>query len=321
MVYSRILGTGSYLPTEELTNHDLEKIVETSHDWIVERTGIHSRHRAAPNQSTLDLAYEAALKAIESAHIAPETLDLIILTSGTPDYFMPAMSCQLQQRLGAHCPAFDMNAACSGFVYGLGVADQFIKAGTAKTILLVGAEMMSRLMDWNDRTTCVLFGDGAGAVVLQASEEPGILSTHLYADGQYWALLQARNPQVQYYGQDTFSKGAVFMDGKKVFKTAVTKLEELVQHVMEHHQMTSDQIDWLIPHQANNRIIDATAAKLNLPLDRVVRTIAHQGNTSSASIPLALDAAVRDGRVQRGQNLLLEAFGAGLTWGAALIRY
>lgn len=318
-VYSRIIGTGSYLPEEVLSNYDLEKFVDTTHDWIVERTGIYSRHRAVVGQKTVDLAKNAALPALEMAGITAKDLDLIIGTTGTPDCFFPSMAPQLQTALGATCPAFDMNAACSGFIYALTVADQFIKTGYAKTILIVGAEMMSRLVDWTDRSTCVLFGDGAGAAVLRASDEPGILSTHIYADGTFGDSLKVENPQIQHYQTGVQGPGAIFMDGKKIFKTAVTRLEELVEHVMSHHHLTSEQIDWLVPHQANNRIIEATAAKLGLPLDKVVRTLATQGNTSSASIPLALDAAVRDGRIQRGHRLLLEAFGAGLTWGAAYL--
>ena len=320
-IYSRIIGTGSYLPEEILTNQDIEKMVETTHDWIVERTGIHARHRALLGQSTVDLAKNASIEALKMAEAKPEEIDLIIGTTGTPDCFFPSMSAQLQAALGARCPAFDVNAACSGFIYALSVADQFIKTGQAKTVLIASAEMMSRLVDWTDRSTCVLFGDGAGAAVLRASEDPGILSTHIYADGTFGDLLKVENPQIQYYNKGVYGPGAVFMDGKKIFKIAVTRLEELVQHIMEHHHLSADQIDWLVPHQANNRIIEATAAKLGLPLDRVVRTLERQGNTSSASIPLALDAAVRDGRIQRGQHLLLEAFGAGLTWGAAFLRF
>lgn len=321
MKYTKILGTGSYLPEEVLTNYDLESMVKTTHDWIVERTGIHARHRAPVGVRTVDLAVNAAKKALEMAGVSVSDLDLIIGTTGTPDNIFPSMACDLQKELGATCAAFDVQAACSGFIYGLSVADQFIKTGAMKTILLVSAETMSRLVDWSDRSTCILFGDGAGAVVLQASEDPGILSTHLYADGQYGDLLKVKNPQAEYYGAASTGRGSVFMDGPKVFKLAVTRLEELVQHILDHHQIQPHQIDWLVPHQANNRIIEATAAKLSMPLERVVRTLATQGNTSSASIPLALDLAVRDGRIQRGHHLLLEAFGAGLTWGAAFIRF
>lgn len=321
MIYSKIIGTGSYLPEEIITNYDIEKWVDTTHDWIVERTGIHARHRAPVGTRTVDLAANAARRAIEMAGIDVSQIDLIIGTTGTPDNIFPSMACDLQKELGATCPAFDAQAACSGFIYGLTIADQFIQSGKMKTILLVSAEMMSRMVDWTDRSTCILFGDGAGAVVLQASAEPGILSTHIYADGNHGDLLLVKNPQAEFYGQDVYGRGTVSMDGRKVFKLAVTRLEELVQHILDHHQIEPQAIDWLVPHQANNRIIEATAAKLSMPLDRVVRTLETQGNTSSASIPLALDAAVRDGRIKRGQHLLLEAFGAGLTWGAAFIRF
>ena len=321
MIYSKIIGTGSYLPEEVLTNYDLESMVDTTHDWIVERTGIHARHRASIGARTVDMATNAAKKALEMAGLNICDVDLIIGTTGTPDNIFPSMACDIQRELGANCPAFDVQAACSGFIYGLSVADQFIKTGAMKTILLVSAEMMSRMVDWTDRSTCILFGDGAGAVVLQASEEPGILSTHLYADGKYADLLKVKNPQAEYYGAESYGRGSISMDGQKVFKLAVTRLEELVQHVLDYHHLQPHDIDWLVPHQANNRIIEATAAKLSMPLERVVRTLATQGNTSSASIPLALDVAVRDGRIQRGQHLLLEAFGAGLTWGAAFIRF
>ncbi len=319
--YSKIIGTGSYLPAEVLTNYDLEKMVDTTHEWIVERSGIHARHRAPTGMMTADLAQRAAEQALAMAQISPQAIDLIIGTTGTPDYFFPSMACLLQQRLGAQCPAFDLNAACSGFIYALSVADQFIKNGQAKTVLIASSEMMSRLVDWSDRTTCVLFGDGAGAALLQASDHPGILSTHLFADGSCSDLLYAKNSQLQFYPQKQYGPGAVHMDGKKVFKAAVSRLEELVEQVMAYHQLTAADLDWLVPHQANNRIIEATAAKLSLPLDRVVRTLATQGNTSSASIPLALDTAVRDGRIKPGQQVLLEAFGAGLTWGAAFLRF
>ena len=322
MSFARIAGTGSYLPEKVLTNADLEKFVETTDEWIRERTGIRQRHIAAEGQTTGDLAFEAARRALDAAGVAPSELDLIVLGTTTPDIIFPSTACLLQHRLGANgCAAFDVNAACSGFVYALGVANSFIKAGTAKTVLVVGAETLSRMLDWNDRATCVLFGDGAGAVVLKASDEPGILSTHLHADGGYKELLY--NPVGVSSGfTDEPNHGVrVKMAGNEVFKVAVKTLDAVVEETLEANGLEKSAIDWLIPHQANLRIITATAKRLSMPMDRVVVTVDRHGNTSAASVPLALDHAVRSGQVKRGELLLLEAFGGGFTWGSALLRY
>ena len=322
MTFARIAGTGSCLPEKVLTNADLEKFVETTDEWIRERTGIRQRHIAAEGQTTGDLAFEAARRALDAAGVAPSELDLIVLGTTTPDIIFPSTACLLQHRLGANgCAAFDVNAACSGFVYALGVANSFIKAGTAKTVLVVGAETLSRMLDWNDRATCVLFGDGAGAVVLKASDEPGILSTHLHADGGYKELLY--NPVGVSSGfTDEPNHGVrVKMAGNEVFKVAVKTLDAVVEETLEANGLEKSAIDWLIPHQANLRIITATAKRLSMPMDRVVVTVDRHGNTSAASVPLALDHAVRSGQVKRGELLLLEAFGGGFTWGSALLRY
>ena len=322
-VYARIAGTGSYLPENIVTNADREKRVDTSDQWIRERTGIRQRHIALPGQTTSDLAFEAATRALEAAGVEASEIDLLIVGTTTPDIIFPSTACLLQHRLGANgCPAFDVNAACSGFVYALGVADKFIRSGAAKTALVVGAETLSRIIDWEDRGTCVLFGDGAGAVVLKADEQAGILSTHLHADGGYEHLLH--NPVGPSRG---FIEGApnhgikVHMTGNEVFKVAVKTLDAVVDETLDANNLTRADLDWLIPHQANLRIITATAKRLQMPMDRVVVTVDRHGNTSAASVPLALDEAVRSGKVQRGELLLLEAFGGGFTWGSALIRY
>ena len=319
-MYSRIIGTGSYLPAKTLTNFDLEKIVETSHDWIVSRSGIHERHIAADDEMTSDLALHASRRAIEAAGISADQIDMVIVATTSPDKMFPSTACILQDKLGIkNCgAAFDMQAVCGGFVYALNTADLYIRGGQAKTVLVVGAEVLSRMLDWNDRTTCVLFGDGAGAVVLQASETPGILASKLHADGSHRDMLKAdgtiRHGEVQ---GDPFIK----MDGKAVFKFAVKVLSEVVEEVLEENNLQGSDIAWLVPHQANIRIMEATAKKLGLSMDNVVVTVAHHGNTSAASIPLALDTAVRDGRIKAGQNILLEAVGGGFTWGAVLIRW
>lgn len=318
MTYSRVLGTGSYLPARVVTNADLEAIVDTTSSWIQERTGIEKRHLVADGETCCDLAEAAARNALDAAGIAAADLDLILVATTTPDQFFPSTACLLQQRLDVHgCPAFDLQAVCAGFVYAMDVADKFIRTGAAKHVLVVGAETISRILDWTDRTTCVLFGDGAGAVVLGASEEPGIISTHLHADGAYKDLLQIPG------GHGNGRPEAAFMEmkGNEVFRIAVTTLGRIVEETLEANGLTRDDIDWLIPHQANIRIIQATARKLDLPLERVIVTVAEHGNTSSASIPLAFDQAVRDGRIQRGQTLLMEAFGGGFTWGSVLLRY
>lgn len=321
-VHARIAGTGSYLPDNIVTNADLEKKVDTSDAWIREHTGIHQRHIALPGQTTGDLAFEAATRALEAAGVTAAEIDLIVLGTTTPDIIFPSTACLLQHRLGANgCAAFDVNAACSGFIYALGVADKFIRAGAARTALVVGAETLSRMLDWNDRGTCVLFGDGAGAVVLKADTEAGILSTHLHADGGYEHLLH--NPVGVSRGfTDEPNHGVkVHMTGNEVFKIAVKTLDATVDETLKANGLERSDLDWLIPHQANLRIISATAKRLQMPMERVIVTIDRHGNTSSASVPLALDEAVRSGRVQRGELLLLEAFGGGFTWGSALIRY
>ena len=320
--YARIVGTGSYLPDNIVTNADLEKQVETSDEWIRERTGIRQRHIALSGQTTGDLAFEAATRALEAAGVAASEIDLIVLGTTTPDAIFPSTACLLQHRLGANGrPAFDVNAACSGFVYALGVADKFIRSGAAKTALVVGAETLSRMIDWTDRGTCVLFGDGAGAVVLKADDTPGILSTHLHADGGYEHLLY--NPVGVSRGfKDEPNHGVkVHMTGNEVFKVAVKTLDAVVDETLDANGLSRSDLDWLIPHQANLRIISATAKRLQMSMDRVVVTVDRHGNTSAASVPLALDEAIRSGRAQRGELLLLEAFGGGFTWGSALIRY
>lgn len=322
MKYTQIIGTGGYLPEKALTNQELEKIVETTDQWIVERTGIKRRHIAAEGETTCDLAEQAARRALDAAGLQPADIDLVIVATTTPDRVFPSTACLLQQRLGMRGQAaFDLQAVCSGFVYGLSVADNMIRCGQAKRALVIGADTMSRIIDWTDRTTCVLFGDGAGAVVLEASDEPGILSTHLHADGHYESLLTVPSGVSQ--GYDDVKKGCAYvqMQGSEVFKVSVTQLGAIVDETLSANGMTRDDIDWLVPHQANIRIIKATAKKLKMSMDRVVVTVDEHGNTSAASVPLALDHAVRSGQVQRGQTLLLEAFGAGFTWGAALLRY
>lgn len=320
MIYSKIIGTGSYLPEKVLSNYDLEKIVDTSHDWILSRSGIVERHIAADNELTSDLALHASRNAIEAAGISGEEIDLIIVATTSPDQLFPSTACILQDKLGIknRGPAFDIQAVCGGFVYALNTADMYIKGGQAKTILVVGAEVLSRMVDWNDRTTCVLFGDGAGAVVLQASSSPGIIAGKLHADGNHRHMLKAegniRNGEID---GDPFLR----MDGQAVFKFAVKVLSDVVEEVLEEKELVGSDIDWMVPHQANIRIIEATAKKLGLSMDNVVVTVAHHGNTSAASIPLALDTAVRDGRIKKGQNILIEAVGGGFTWGALLIKW
>lgn len=322
-IYARIAGTGSYLPDKILTNEDISKFVDTSDEWIASRTGIRQRHIAAEGETTCDLAYHASMRALEAAGVAPSELDLIVLGTTTPDIIFPSTACLLQHRLGAEgCPAFDVNAACSGFVYALTVAEKFIRSGSAKTALVVGAETLTRMLDWTDRTTCVLFGDGAGAVVLRADTETGILSTHLHADGGKKELLW--NPvgvSVGFKPEEHNAGVRVLMAGSDVFKHAVKALDSVVDETLEANGLGRGDLDWLIPHQANLRIIDATAKRLEMSMDRVIVTVDRHGNTSAGSVPLALDEAVRSGRVQRGQLLLLEAFGGGFTWGSALLRY
>ncbi|OJW95008.1 beta-ketoacyl-ACP synthase III [Thiobacillus sp. 65-1402] len=319
MTYSRILGTGSYLPARILTNADLEKLVETNDQWIVERTGIRERHIAAEGEFTSDLAAQAARAALEVAGLAPDDIDLLLVATTTPDLVFPSTACIVQSKLGMTNgrPAFDLQAVCSGFVYALSVADQFIKTGAAKRVLVIGAETLSRITDWNDRGNCILWGDGAGAVVLGASAEPGIIATHIHADGRHKELLRTTS------GPSTGMKEAALMrmEGNAVFKMAVNTLDRIVDETLEANGLQKSDIDWLVPHQANIRIISATAKKLGMSMDNVVTTVAGHGNTSAASVPLAFDVAVRDGRIRRGQTVLMEAFGGGFTWGSALLKY
>jgi 3-oxoacyl-[acyl-carrier-protein] synthase-3 len=322
--YSRITGTGSYLPPRRVTNADLAtelaaKGVETSDQWIVERTGIRARHFAAPEVSTSDLGVQAARQALEAAGVRAEEIDLIIVATSTPDMIFPSAACILQHKLGiAGCPVFDVQAVCSGFVYALTIADSMIKTGAASKALVIGAEVFSRILDFNDRTTCVLFGDGAGAVVLEASDTPGILATDLHADGKHVGILCVPG---------TVSGGKVLgdpllkMDGQAVFKLAVGVLEDAARATLAKAGKTDADIDWLIPHQANIRIMQGTAKKLKLPLDKLVVTVHEHGNTSAASIPLALDAAVRSGKIKKGETLMLEGVGGGFTWGAVLLDF
>jgi 3-oxoacyl-[acyl-carrier-protein] synthase-3 len=322
MTYSRIAGTGSYLPEKVLTNHDLEKKMETSDAWIQERTGIKRRHIAAEDEATSDLALAAAKPALEMAGIGAEDVNLIIIATTTPDKVFPGTACIVQRRLGIRgCGAFDIQAACSGFVYGLDLADRYIRTGAAKNVLVIGAETLSRLTNWEDRTTAVLFGDGAGAVVLQEADEPGIISTHIHADGQYEDLLQV--PQGISQGYDITRAGEAFiqMNGNAVFRRAVATLDSIARETLDRNGIDKHDLDWFVPHQANMRIITAAAKKLDMPMERVIVTVAEHANTSAASIPLALDVAVRDGRIKRGELLLFEAFGAGFTWGSALLRF
>ena len=319
--YSRVIGTGAYLPEEIRTNEQISQTVDTSDSWIYERTGIKSRRIAGPNESAASMAEIAARQAIDAAQIDPETIDLIIVATGTPDRVYPSTGCLLQQRLGIkNCVAFDVQAACSGSIFALSIADQYIKSGAAKTVLIVGSEICSRIVDWTDRGTCILFGDGAGAILLSASDETGILSTHIHSDGEYEDLLYCPNPQV---ATDTnkHEAGYISMRGNEVFKVAVNTLGRIVDETLEANNMDKSDIDWLVPHQANIRIIAATAKKLKMSMDQVVVTLENQGNTSSASVLIAFNEAVRDGRIKRGQVVLLEAFGAGFTWGSALIKY
>ena len=322
MSYARITGTGGYLPENVMTNDDIAKFVDTNDQWIRERTGIEQRHIVVDGQTTVDLAEGASRLAIEAAGIDPSDIDLIILATSTPDKIFPSSACILQARLGIHgCPAFDIQAVCSGFVYALTVAEKFIKSGSSKKALVVGAEVFSKILNWEDRTTCVLFGDGAGAVILEASEETGILSTHIHADGQYEDLLRVPYGIADGYDQVKAGLAFVEMRGNEVFKVAVNTLGRIVDETLAANNMMKSDIDWLVPHQANIRIISATAKKLKMSMDQVVVTVNKHGNTSAASVPLALDVAVRDGRIKKNELLLLEAFGGGFTWGSVLVRF
>jgi 3-oxoacyl-[acyl-carrier-protein] synthase-3 len=319
-MYSKITGTGSYLPEKIVTNADLEEMVDTTDEWITDRTGIKKRH-IVDGETTCDLAEQASIEAIRAAGIQNSDIDLIIVATTTPDRIFPSTACLLQDRLDIHgCAAFDVQAVCTGFVYALGIADMFVTSGKAKHALVIGAETLSNIIDWSDRGTCVLFGDGAGAVVLSASDAPGILSTHMHADGQYKELLTvpagiSENPEVLKHGQAFMQ-----MKGNEVFKVAVNTLGRIVDETLYANNMQKSDIDWLVPHQANIRIIKATAKKLDMPMERVVVTVQEHGNTSAASVPMALDIAVKDSRITHGQTVLLEAFGGGFTWGSVLLK-
>ncbi len=319
MSYSRITGTGGYVPDEVLTNADLEKMIETSDAWITKRVGVRKRHIIGDSQqNSTTLALEAAKRAIDMAGIDAQQIDLIVVGTATPQYHFPSTACVLQKELGIRddVPAFDLNAACAGFIYSMSVADQYFRSDTVKTALVIGVDSLTKLVDWTDRSTCILFGDGAGAVILEASDEPGVLSTHIHANGNYCDLIESDNTIY-----DKNKSQHLRMRGNEVFKIAVTKLGEIVEQTIEKSGLKKSDIDWLIPHQANLRIIKATAKRLELPMERVVLTVEEHGNTSAASIPLALDHAVRKGQIKRGETLLLEAFGAGLAWGSALVKY
>jgi 3-oxoacyl-[acyl-carrier-protein] synthase III len=320
-MYSRIAGTGSYLPEKILTNFDLERMVNTTDEWIRDRTGIERRHIAAAGQTTVDLAEHAARRAIDAAGMRPEDVDFIAFGTTTPDLVFPNCGVLLQQRLGCRGgPAFSVETACAGFVYALAIADKFVKAGEARCALVVGAETLSRITDWDDRSTAVIFADGAGAVVLQPAKEPGILSTHLHADGAYKDMLYCGTGVSKGFG-DAKPYMKITMVGSEVFKIAVINLGKAVDEALSAQGLDKSALDWLVPHQANVRIIQATARRLNLPLERIIITVQDHGNTSAASVPLALDVGVRDGRIKRGELLLLEAFGGGFTWGSALVRF
>lgn len=321
LFWSRVAGTGGYLPETVRTNDDISAMVDTSDSWIYERTGIKSRRIAGPEETASGMAEAASRQAIEMAGIDPQLIDLIIVATGTPDRLYPSTACLLQQRLGIqHCVGFDVQAACSGSIFAMSIADQYIKTGFAKNALVVGSEICSRIVDWTDRGTCILFGDGAGAILLSASEQPGILSSHIHSDGGYEDLLYCPNPQVAIASKSD-EPGTISMRGNEVFKVAVNTLGRIVDETLEASGLQQSDIDWLVPHQANTRIIAATAKKLGMSMDQVILTLENQGNTSSASVLLAFNEGVRDGRIQRGQMVLMEAFGAGFTWGSALIKY
>ena len=318
MIYSRIAGTGSYLPAKVITNHELEKMVDTTDEWIRTRTGIERRHIAAEGETTVDLAEHAARRALEAAGVSPAEVDFIAFGTTTPDLIFPNCGTLLQQRLGCRgAPAFSVETACAGFMYALSIADKYVRCGEARRALVIGAETLSRITDWSDRATAVLFADGAGAVLLEAAATPGVLSTHLHSDGEYKDLLYCGSGVSKGFGP----KVAISMTGSEVFKVAVTKLGQVVDETLAANGLDRSALDWLVPHQANIRIIQATARKLELPMERVIVTVQEHGNTSAASVPLALDVAVRDGRIRRGELLLLEAFGGGFTWASALVRY
>ncbi len=322
MTYTRITGTGRYLPEKILTNFDLEKMVDTSDEWIRTRTGVERRHCVAPDQTTSDMCVEAARAAMDSAGVGPKDIDMVAIGTTSPDLVFPNISTLVQHRLGIPaCPAIALEAACTGFIYALTTADKFIKAGEVRRVLVIGAECITKLVDWKDRNTCVLFGDGAGAVIVEPSDEPGIMTTHLGADGQYKDLLYYPVGPSKDLVKAGTDEAAIMMTGKEVFKVAVSTLGDVALQALEAAGVSQDELDWLIPHQANIRIIQATAKRLNLPMEKVIVTVQDHGNTSAASVPLALDVAVRDGRIKRGQLVLMEAFGGGFTWGSVLMRF
>jgi len=322
MIYTKIAGTGRYLPEKILTNADLEKMVDTTDEWIRTRTGVERRHAVAEDQTTSDMCVEAAKVAIEDAGVDLADIDLIIVGTTTPDLIFPNIATLVQHRLGIPaCTAFSLEAACTGFIYALTTADKFIKAGEAQCALIIGAECITKLVDWNDRSTCVLFGDGAGAVIVKPSDEPGIITTHLGADGQYKELLYypvGASKDLHKAGTD---EAAIMMTGNEVFKVAVKTLGGVATKALEAAGVSKEELDWLVPHQANLRIIQATAKRLDLPMEKVILTVQDHGNTSAASVPLALDVGIRDGRIKRGQLVLMEAFGGGFTWGSVLMRF
>jgi 3-oxoacyl-[acyl-carrier-protein] synthase-3 len=322
MIYSRIAGTGRFLPERILTNADLEKMVDTTDEWIRTRTGVERRHIASEDQTTSDLCVEAANIAMDTAGVTAADIDLIVVGTTSPDLIFPNIGTLVQHRLGIHgCPAFSIEAACTGFIYALTIADKFVRAGEVKCALVIGAEIISKLVDWKDRSTCVLFGDGAGAVILRPSDEPGIISCHLGADGQYKDLLYYPVGASKELHKAGLDDAKIIMSGNEVFKVAVKTLGNVAEQALAANNIGKDEIDWLIPHQANLRIIQATAKRLELPMEKVILTVQDHGNTSAASVPMALDVGIRDGRVKRGQLILMEAFGGGFTWGSVLMRY
>ena len=316
MIYSKIIGTGSYLPKKILTNKDLEASLDTTDDWITSRTGIKERHIADPNENTSDLAYEASLEAIKSANIDARDIDLIILATTTPDKVFPSTACTVQSKLNISCPAFDIQAVCTGFIYALSIADKFMKTNAAKNVLVIGADRMSSITDYTDRSNAILWGDGAGAVILSSSKNPGILSTHIHADGKHENLLH-----VPRKNKEKGKSDAIEMQGNQVFKFAVNTLDQIVDETLLANNLSKSDIDWVVPHQANIRILEATAKKLEMSMSKVIVTIDRHGNTSAASIPLAMDEGVKSGKIQPNQTILMEAFGGGFTWGSALIKY
>jgi 3-oxoacyl-[acyl-carrier-protein] synthase-3 len=321
MIYSKIVGTGRYLPEKILTNFDLEKMVDTTDEWIRTRTGVERRHAVAPDQTTSDMCVEAAKTAMESAGVGPEDIDFVAIGTTSPDLIFPNVATLVQHRLGIPaCPAIGMEAACTSFIYALTTVDKFIKAGEVKCALVIGAECITKLVDWKDRNTCVLFGDGAGAVIVKPSDEPGILTTHLGADGQYKELLYYPVGASNNLAKAGTDEASIMMTGKEVFKVAVSKLGDVALQALESAGIDKDELDWLVPHQANIRIIQATAKRLGLPMEKVIVTVQDHGNTSAASVPMALDVGIRDGRIKPGQLVLMEAFGGGFTWGSILMR-